>query len=375
MASVTDWLGDEVTFSHDGDGNPTGQDNAVSTSKPAGTSSTSLSYDAAGSDDSGGLHLGPDLRRLGDPDPSFAGTGGSRNADGQLTQYSATYTGSCSGQGPTQRYYTYDPAGRVIYQGPTTQGSAVNTFAYDPSGDPTTLSEHAGGSFDTFNQTFDAAGEVTTQNPAAGSGGSATAYAYDTLGDLTGVASGSTTLTYGYDQAGRLTTATSAASSASYLYDGDGLEAASQPAQPGALSQLTWDVNGSLALLLSDGANDYVYGPGDTPLEQVTLDTSTATYMTYVSADSTWITTNGAGDQTGFWGYDAYGTLAYGTPATAFGYAGQCLDASTGLSDMRARWYQPQTGEFTTRDPAFLTHIPISGTSLQDILSIIEGLG
>ena len=37
---------------------------------------------------------------------------------------------------------------------------------------------------------------------------------------------------------------------------------------------------------------------------------------------------------------------------SAFGYAGQYTDATTGLSDMRARWYAPGTGEFTSVDPA-----------------------
>ena len=109
--------------------------------------------------------------------------------------------------------------------------------------------------------------------------------------------------------------------------------------------------NSSLALLLSDGTYDYIYGPAATPVEQVDLATSTPTYMTYDPTASTWLTTNGAGDQTGFWGYDAFGTPAFGSPTSAFGYAGQYTDATTGLLDMRARWYDTGTGEFTTVDP------------------------
>ncbi len=118
-----------------------------------------------------------------------------------------------------------------------------------------------------------------------------------------------------------------------------------------ATAQLTWAANSSLALLLSDGTYDYIYGPAATPVEQVDLATSTPTYMTYDPTASTWLTTNGAGDQTGFWGYDAFGTPAFGSPTSAFGYAGQYTDATTGLLDMRARWYDTGTGEFTTVDP------------------------
>ncbi len=110
---------------------------------------------------------------------------------------------------------------------------------------------------------------------------------------------------------------------------------------------------GSLALILSDSYFDYIYGPSATPVEQVSLTTSVPTYMTYIPADSTWVTTNTAGDETGFWGYDAFGNLAFGSPASAFGYAGQYTDATTGLSDMRARWYEPGTGAFSTRDADF----------------------
>jgi RHS repeat-associated protein len=118
-----------------------------------------------------------------------------------------------------------------------------------------------------------------------------------------------------------------------------------------ATSQLTWDATGSLPLLLSDSTYDYVYGPGTTPVEQIGLASSTPTYLTYTQADSTWLSTNATGDETGFWGYDAFGILAFGTPTSAFGYAGQYADATTGLSDMRARWYTPGTGLFTSVDP------------------------
>jgi YD repeat-containing protein len=93
-------------------------------------------------------------------------------------------------------------------------------------------------------------------------------------------------------------------------------------------SQLTWEVTGSLPLLLSDGTYDYIYGPGTTPVEQVSLASSTPAYLTYTQADSTWLSTNATGDKTGFWGYDAFGNLAFGTATSAFGYAGQYTDAT-----------------------------------------------
>jgi len=106
-------------------------------------------------------------------------------------------------------------------------------------------------------------------------------------------------------------------------------------------------------LVIADASNYYIYGPSDTPVEQISLATSAPTYLDYVTGSQTYVATNLAGDLLGFWGYDAYGNLSFGTPDSPFGYAGQYMDAASGLSNMRARFYQSQTGEFTTRDPLF----------------------
>ena len=71
-------------------------------------------------------------------------------------------------------------------------------------------------------------------------------------------------------------------------------------------------------------------------------------------SDSTWVSTNEAGDLTGFWGYDAFGTLDQGTPTSSFGYR-QYTDPTSGFSVLRAQDYDPATGSFFTRDPAFET--------------------
>lgn len=106
--------------------------------------------------------------------------------------------------------------------------------------------------------------------------------------------------------------------------------------------------------------DDYIYGPTGEPIEQVNVTssppTNNPTFMTYTPSNSSWLITNTAGDQTSYYRYDAFGTLAVGTPGSPFGYAGQYQDTGTGASgfdNMRARWYDGQTGEFTTRDPAF----------------------
>ena len=219
MASETDWLGNTVSFAHDASGNETGQDNDVSTGEPDGTSSTTWAYDDAGYNTAATSALAQTCGGDETLTQSFSGTTGSRNPDGQVTSDEESYSGSCSGQGSYQRAYSYDPAGRVVYQGSSAQGSAPNSFAYDASGDPTTLSAHdSAGNLDTYTQSFDAAGEVTSQTPVTGSAGSASSYGYDTLGDLTSASGGLGGTTYGYSSLGQMT---SVSGSASTLVPGD----------------------------------------------------------------------------------------------------------------------------------------------------------
>jgi RHS repeat-associated protein len=558
MASVTDWLSNKVTFAHDGDGNLTSQDNVVSTVNPNGTSGTAFSFDNADLNTQGASTLNCSGTN-GTLSQSFSGTGGSRNADGQVTQDSESYSGSCAGPSTYQRNYSYDQAGRVAYQGTVAQGANPNNVSYDASGDPTQISSHDGqGNFDSYTQAFDNAGEAQSQTPISGSLGSSSSYSYDTLGDRTSAVTGSATTAYGYDQLGRMTS--TSPNTTSYLYTGDGLEAASKYSAPSwgaatsidgthviesvscptstfciavdnagnrlkyngtswgaatnidgthvidsvscptstfceavdnvgnaltyngsgwsaatnidgtkvlksvscasstfciavdnagnrlkyngtswgaatnidgthvidsvscpsstfcaaadasgnsltyngatwssavnidgtkalqsvsctsstlctvvdnagdaqsyqtgnVTSQFVWNTNGSLPLTISDGSNDYIYGPTGEPVEQVNTTSmppvNNPIFMTYTPSDSSWLITNAAGIQTSFYRYDAFGNLAFGTPGSAFGYAGQYQDsatASSGFDNMRARWYDSQTGSFTTRDPAF----------------------
>jgi RHS repeat-associated protein len=357
MASETDWFGNEVTFSHDADGNLTAQNNDVSAANPNGTSGTTFSYDNA-DENMAAVTAEVCSGSPGTLTQSFSGSGGSRNADGEVTEDTEVHGGSCASQPSYERNYSYDLAGRVIYQGSVAQGSSGDNFSYDPAGNPTEISGHDGsGNFDTYDQSFDAAGEATDQTPVAGSAGSTTSYAYDTLGDLTGAVTGSSSTTYSYDQLGEMVGAV-AGQTSTYEYSGAGLEAAASSG--GTTSQLTWNTTGSLPLVLSDGTNDYVYGPNDEPVEQVNVTSappaSNPLFLTYTASDSSWTFTNTSGQQVSFYRYDAFGTLALGTPVSPFGFAGQYSDTSSDLSgfvNMRARWYDAETGQFTTVDPLF----------------------
>jgi len=100
---------------------------------------------------------------------------------------------------------------------------------------------------------------------------------------------------------------------------------------------------------LKQGADNVVYGLG--PLYVVKSDATTVT-LARDGARNVRAEVSSTGVVTGAFRYRAYGQIAQATTAspTYLGYADQLLDPS-GLVYMRARWYDPATGRFLSRDP------------------------
>jgi len=105
----------------------------------------------------------------------------------------------------------------------------------------------------------------------------------------------------------------------------------------------------------------YLYGPGGLPVEQVTP-AGTALFYHHDQLGSTRVLTDANGTLQGTYSYDPYGnvTSAAGAP-NPLRYAGQYTDPETGLVYLRARYYDPSTGQFLTRDPVTaITQAPYS---------------
>jgi RHS repeat-associated protein len=180
----------------------------------------------------------------------------------------------------------------------------------------------------------------------------ANTYSYDNRGNRTTFTpNGGATVTYTYDQANRLT-AVSGPTAASYAYNGDGLRTAKTVS--GTTKQFTWSHGGGLPMVLNDGTNAYVYGPDGVPLEHVNA--GNPTYYHHDQLGSTRSLTDASGNVTGTATYNPYGTLnAHTGTLSPLGYAGQYTDAETGLQYLRARYYDPTTTQFLTRDPIAAT--------------------
>jgi RHS repeat-associated protein len=140
-----------------------------------------------------------------------------------------------------------------------------------------------------------------------------------------------------------------------YNYDGDGLRTAVvRGTGSGASTEhYTWDVAGALTELIGDGAKLYLYGPSATPLAQIDTTSGAVDYLHHDINATTRVLTDDTGTVEATASYDPYGspTTHTGTAGTAFGYAGEYTDPDTGLVYLRARYYDPTTAQFLTRDP------------------------
>ncbi|MGH3456137.1 MAG: RHS repeat-associated core domain-containing protein, partial [Nocardioidaceae bacterium] len=214
--------------------------------------------------------------------------------------------------------YEYDGADNLSKMLPT--GGVTKTFGYDAAHQLTTATQSDG---QNFGFVYDANGNRTAKNTSTG----------------TPVAS------YGYDHANRL----KGFGATNYVYNGDGLRTAKTGT---GATTFVWDEAEGLPLLLVDGTTRYITGPGGLPLAQVTS-SGTVSYYHVDQLGSTRALTDSTGNQVATYSYDPYGTpsATTGTLLNPLRFAGQYTDQESGLIYMRARYYDPATANFISRDP------------------------
>ncbi len=170
------------------------------------------------------------------------------------------------------------------------------------------------------------------------------------------------------DVVGYMTTAIGVST---FSYAGDGLRA-SKTSPDGTVTRYTWDRSTSLPVLLVETvdapgtANDktirYIYGPEGGVLEDITKPSGSEVARWYHRdhLGSVRALTDSTGAVLATFTYDAYGELSgsTGSATSPFGWAGEYRDTETGFVYLRARYYDPTTGVFLTRDPLS----PVTGT-------------
>jgi RHS repeat-associated protein len=326
LTSVADWLGHRTTFGYDGNSNLTSQ------VYPNGTKS-SLTYDAA-----------DQLTQIGYSGPmgqlTFAE---GHDSLGQTT--SENVVGAPPG-GPVS--YGYDPANRLVS---ANYGTTQLAYQYDAADRLTQLTATSSSGTVVSALGYDVADELLSSTRMQGNKLlQKLQFAYDANGNRTQRTDQTGSITsYTYDQRNRLV---DYAGKAQYTYNGDGLRMSKTAS--GSTQTFTWDVAETLPLLIQDGATRYVTGPKGLPLEQILPD-GTIRYYHQDAIGSTRALTNSTGQIDSLYAYDPYGNVTAfsgSTAANPFQFAGQYTDAESGLQYLRARYYDPSTASFLSRDPA-----------------------
>jgi len=322
LESVTDWNSNVTSFKYNADSEP------EKTIFPAGTENEDL-Y---------GYNEADQMTEVTMKGPLGATLGKlvyERDGDGQVKKTTTTTL-----PGPASDTDKYDGDNRLVEDN-------NQAYEYDKGDNPTKL-EGAGP------YKYNTADELE-EGPEA-------KYAFNEDGQRSKLEpkSGEPATTYSYDQAGNLTSIERAKGTKepeikdSFTYDGSNLR--QTQTINGTKANLTWDTTEGLPIILNDETNNYIYGPGDVPIEQIP-ETGETLYLHHDQQGSTRLLTNTKGKSEAEYTYNPYGTLnaSKGAATTPLRYDGQYTNTDTGLIYLRARTYDPGTAQFLSNDPALET--------------------
>ncbi|MFH9426447.1 RHS repeat-associated core domain-containing protein [Streptomyces sp. NPDC017529] len=246
---------------------------------------------------------------------------------------------------PITVHYAYDPDGRLTHKTPRgTAGAGDNTYTYDQAG---RLSSWTSGDATTTYE-WDAAGNRVKNGGTTAS--------YDERNRL--LQEGNTT--YRYTARGTLASATPASGTARELttdaferritdggtsYGYDSLDRVTGRGQ----TEFTHD--GGSNNLVGDGMHTYSRTPDGALLAMGGKGESARRALTDQHTDLVAGLFPDGSEITGSTAYDPFGTVTAHEGATAsLGYQSGWTDPSTKEVNMAARWYQPNTGAFASRD-------------------------
>ncbi|WP_200215480.1 FG-GAP-like repeat-containing protein [Micromonospora coerulea] len=329
------------------------------------------SYDAAGRLRSVGAYLTVIKRNsAGQPETRAYGNGLVESlsydpARGWLDTHALTRP---SPGGPQPLYaatYHHDETARVFTQ--------TISNAAGPTGQLIPLTQSFG---------YDARGRLTSHSTSEGTSG---AFTYDSIGKIT---SSPAAGTYSYDDPAHVHAVTGTSSGHERMYDAGGnLTKLVDPAPGGRSLDITWTPTGMPhTVTAGQTRTTYAYGPDNQRVKRDTGASATRFFdrylehsstggltrhywagdqllatrnpagaVTYVFQDrqhSTRLTADHTGAVTARYNYEPYGKEKPGNPAdaTSMRWQGQHTDPDNGLVHMKARYYDPELGQFTAAD-------------------------
>ncbi|MFO6453474.1 MULTISPECIES: RHS repeat-associated core domain-containing protein [unclassified Aeromicrobium] len=238
--------------------------------------------------------------------------------------------------------YSYDDTGR-LESWELNDGTTTTSTTYDWDPDSNRISETSG-TDPPITSTFDDAGRRVADSDGTTydydddgnlvgidrATGDDLTLTYNAFGELSGATSGSTNVDYELDPLGRTASRDDGTTSTDFGYDAVSGELAS--AKTGT----------TVTELLRDASGQAITAKTGTTLNHLGLD---------LHGDVAASTTNTVATLGSSAIYDPFGTATTtGTAVSPLGYQGDRTDPTTGLVDMGARNYLPETGAFTSPD-------------------------
>ena len=293
------------------------------------------------------------------------------NANGstQISKYSYTYyvdgnqkskTESVDGSNKGTTNYTYDGLNRLIKeQAP----DKTYSYQYDSYGNRSRLSVTGDESY-TTSYSYDKNNRLRKETKTAGNASEITDYWYDPNGNqissmtvTTGTeedagvgiepAGGNTNSINEYDSWNQLTKTMQNGKTASYTYNGDGLRMSKTV--DGTTTRHIWDGTNIAGDVTNGTVTKYIRG-----IQLISSKTgSNESFYTYNAHGDVVQLTNGSGDITKQYSYDAFGVEQNKdvNDTNPFRYCGEYFDSETESVYLRARYYSPVSGRFITEDP------------------------
>lgn len=214
--------------------------------------------------------------------------------------------------------YDLDPVGNRLNDTSSLQGISSGSWTFNPDDEISS-------------ETYDANGNVLT------SGGKT--FTYNSQNQMTSMAVSGTTVTMIYDGFGERVSKTVNGITTQYLVEDD----KNPTGYPQVFDELT---NGVVT-------RTYTYGLQRVDEEQQIANVWTPSYYGYDGGGNVRNLTNSAGTVTDQYEYDAFGNsfTMSGTTPNEMLYRGEQFDGDLGLYYLRARYYNPTTGRFMSRDP------------------------
>ena len=243
--------------------------------------------------------------------------------------------------------YTYDALYRLTKEEITDPilGNGTVSYTYDAVGNRLTMTDSTG----TTMYSYDANDRLLTE---VGPTYNCT-YTYDNNGNMLSKSDGVTTANYTYDYEDRLVSVQTNGDVTNYQYDMDGIRVRSET--NGVVTSYLVDKKRAYAQVLEERNTNgvliasYVYG--DDLISQNRG--GSLYYYCYDGLGSTRALTDGTGNATDTYTYDAFGKLAgrTGNTPNSYLFTGEQYDANVKSYYLRARYYCTDMGRFLTMDP------------------------